>query len=115
MNHYETSPSQYHASRALIGWNLLLASAILILPVVVLLPLAYVWRKKAYRTVYHSHFSSMIRYGWMLLLMPFVAIIAPWVSLGVGLALIVMFIAILAAVEGRKAVLGGVRFHGVLA
>jgi len=114
MYHFVTESQLQRSRRASIAWNLLLASAILILPVVVLLPLAYYWRSTMYRTVFISHFRAVIRYAWLIFLAPLVAALVPWNSVGLVIALMMLFIALFAAIEGRRAVARGTRYNGFL-
>jgi uncharacterized membrane protein len=115
MPHYDVDTLHDLSRRAYIAWNLLLACAILILPVVILLPLAYTWRGRADRTVFASHFRSVIRYGWIIFLTPLIIALSPSGVFGVAVALVVMFIVALAAFAGRKAVSHGMRYEGIFA
>lgn len=115
MTHYVTVSRFDLARRAEIVWILLLVSAITLLPVVILLPLCYAWRGSAYRTVFASHYRSVIRYGWILFVTPLVAALIPVSSAGIAFALVVMFVIMIAALGGRKAASRAVRYNGFFA
>ncbi len=102
-------------TRASILWWLLLASAILFVPVLVTLPLALFWKRRARGTVYASHFRAIIQYCWVILLMPALFLAIPSDGLAFAVTAIVMLLLAYAAVVGLRSVGRGDRYRSLLA
>jgi hypothetical protein len=107
-------------TRTTILWWLLLASALLLVPVIVTLPLALLWRSEARGTVYSSHFRAIVLYCWIilllpLLLLPLLLLVIPSHALAIAVMGLAMLVLACAAIAGLRSVSLGNRYRSLLA
>lgn len=100
--------------RTAILWRLMIASALMIFPVFLLLPLAYAWREDAKGTSFASHYRSIIPYGWLLALMPFAVFMIPSIAVGIALAGVVMSVALFTSMDGLNSACHGHRHKDLI-
>ncbi len=102
-------------ARVRTAWLLLLASVILWVPVLITMPLALFWRSQSQGTVYASHFRAIIRYCWVVILLPLPLIALPSVTIAIVVGLVIMFVFAYAALDGMRSASYGNRYKGMFA